>query len=238
MKNAIMTITVGKDKSILHMADMAHPYMKHYADKCKADFIIIDDSWRKNEHPCYLKQTVNYFLDNKIYDRILYMDTDMLVKPNTPNLFDMVPKNKLAVFGDKHRKKQIREMREYTKKYNEIMVQNGEKPILFHEWGEIFYNAGLFLCSKETNPHIPPVCNVMRLEGTIYYDQLYFNLMIYKYRIPVFELSYKYNRLHTVDSKVGSRDRYKDSHIIHYAGKRGKSEMEKDYQRLKKEFKI
>jgi len=235
-KKAVITINVGNKPNVVKMFQMSRPYMEKYAEKCEADFIVIDDNWRKDEHPCYLKQCINYYFDVDKYDQILYMDSDMLVKPDTPNLFEMVPNDKLGVYGDINRQKQITEMYAYVSKYNELMLKYGERPIFFHEWNQTFYNAGLFICSKYTNPHIPPICNVMRLDGTIYYDQLYFNLMIYKHRIPVFELSHKYNRLRTVDRKIGSTDRLKDSYIIHYAGPRGKEEMSVDYNRLKRMY--
>jgi len=49
-RRAIVTIAVGTE--LKWMFDLLHPFMKEYADKCNADFIIIDDNWRVyGEHP-------------------------------------------------------------------------------------------------------------------------------------------------------------------------------------------
>jgi len=88
MKTAIVTLTVGAGYEKL--GRLTHPTMGAYARKIGADFKII--AWRKfKQTPLiqYEKLQLRDFLGE--YDRLIYFDTDLIVSPKTPNLFQIVP---------------------------------------------------------------------------------------------------------------------------------------------------
>ena len=69
--------------------------MKKYAERIGADFIHINRrkinyNKTKNVNPVLFEKYQLYdILQN--YDRALYIDSDVLITPNAPNIFDEVP---------------------------------------------------------------------------------------------------------------------------------------------------
>ena len=99
MKRAIFT---RADENIREMTDITHPILKRYAKKCDADFIISkeDDKY----HPHYrILQLYDLF---KEYDRILCLDSDILILKSCPDIFNLVPVPQIAsIYEDKGSRK-------------------------------------------------------------------------------------------------------------------------------------
>ena len=88
MKSAIITICIGEKYE--QLALLTHPTIQAYADKIGAEFIVIKDRIYPAEVPVgYEKLRLGKYLET--YDRIIFLDTDLIVRPDTPNLFDFVP---------------------------------------------------------------------------------------------------------------------------------------------------
>ena len=80
---AVCTLTFGDLYEKL--ARTSHETLSAYAQKCGADFVIEREPTTKS--PCYSKfGLVRRLLED--YDRVLYVDTDVLVRFDAPNLFD------------------------------------------------------------------------------------------------------------------------------------------------------
>ena len=110
MSRAIVTRADDKIKSI---SDITHPFLKKYAKKCNADFIILDQDpiiWVNNHRPHYRVLECKKLL--RIYQRILLLDTDMLVLPACSDIFDEVPYDCIgSIFEDKGSRKPDRAKR-------------------------------------------------------------------------------------------------------------------------------
>ena len=93
-KYAVLTIAIGE--KFQQIAKLTHPTLKFYSDKIGADFIVIDKDdpnlphWNKFE----------LFNLLKTYQRIIYFDTDIIVREDCPNFFDIVPEKKLGLFNE------------------------------------------------------------------------------------------------------------------------------------------
>ena len=138
MKKLIVTRADGNIKEI---TDITLPIMEEYAEKCNANFKIISDPppfLTGDNKPHYRILKVREFLEE--YDRVLCLDADMLINKTTPDIFDIVPEDKIgSIFEDKGSRQQNR--RQIISK-----VQN--------EWGNVgwsegYTNAGTFLLSKQ-----------------------------------------------------------------------------------------
>lgn len=237
-RRAIFTIAVGE--TFKWMFDITIPYMKQYAEKYGIDFILVDDSYRKDEHPCFMKQFINTLWWR--YDRVLYVDADILILPNAPNIFEEVPADKLGIYEEgrlySHMNSRIHKnrtpmMNKYVSLYNDELKKIGMKPVDFSSYDEKYYNAGLFICNKDTNPHRPPINNIMRIPNSGHFDQNYCNLMIHQYSIPVYELHSKWNRLITANLENNGDSDMLHSYFAHYASTGAKPKLLEDYNRLK-----
>ena len=93
MKKAVVTIAVGERYT--EMAKVTHPTLKAYADKVGAEFIVIDTP---TETPHWEKFKLYELLIK--YNRIIYLDTDLIVRDDCPDLFELIPESKLGIFNE------------------------------------------------------------------------------------------------------------------------------------------
>jgi|GEM_PF-1086695 len=90
MKNALVTVAVGDS----HLWELTHPLMERYAEKMGLDFIKIKGDY-ENTIRSRLRKFDIYELFEK-YDRVIYMDGDIAINPSCPDLFKMVPYDKIG----------------------------------------------------------------------------------------------------------------------------------------------
>lgn len=208
MKNLIVT---RADDSIREMSDITHPIIKQYAKKCDADFYILNKEPPTNtfdNHPHFRIMEV-YDLYEK-YERILVLDSDILINPVCPNLFDMVPVDHIgSIFEDIGSRLQARR--------NTIM----ESQKLFPDigWTKGYINTGVFMTSKCHREIFTPI------DGKYYVlwgcDDIHLGYQINKMGFPIFELPYQFNHMSMFsEAWNGHADRF-NSYIIHYAGAGG-----------------
>jgi ADP-heptose:LPS heptosyltransferase/lipopolysaccharide biosynthesis glycosyltransferase len=95
-KKALVTLAIGKQAQ--DMLEIARPSFKLYADKIKADFVVIDEEKINAGYPNLEKFQIGELLDK--YDRILYLDVDIIIHPGCPDLFSIVSKEALGVVPD------------------------------------------------------------------------------------------------------------------------------------------
>lgn len=197
--NAIITVSIGKKYS--DIGNITHSSMKRYADKIGADFIVIDVPMFTQSSSHWEKfQIYNYFKD---YERILFLDTDIIVRKDCPNLFDMVPRDQIGMFNEGR----------FESRYQAIMETTRTHNCVLPDWDGTYYNSGVMVLSRYhkelfANPNTTPLP---------YADQSWINLKILMepVRWPVCQLSYKFNRMTLLDQFGESRY---GSYIIHYAG--------------------
>ncbi|MGB8698889.1 MAG: glycosyltransferase [Thermosynechococcaceae cyanobacterium] len=93
-RNAIITLAIGH----LDFWQKTHPIMQQYADRIGADFVKITAIQQPNNifegHKLAKFQLYDYL---STYRRICFLDGDIVVHPDCPNLFDLVPEDRLGV---------------------------------------------------------------------------------------------------------------------------------------------
>lgn len=194
----VLTISIGDYYQSLK--NITEPSIQAYAKKIGADYLNIDEF-----NPYYITQKWNKFhiheLLNK-YCRIIYLDIDVIVREDTPNLFEIVPENKLGMFNEGR----------YTSRF-EFLEQASEyygEPL--KKWNGKFYNSGVMVISR-IHKHI---FKLPKGQDFVETDQPYINLRILNDKVDMFDLHYKFNRMDILDEFCGvSR---LDSYIVHYAG--------------------
>lgn len=87
MKKAIYSIAVGE--TYLKLADITVPIMKQYALDTDCDFFLYSEADLDEEYvdPYCLKYKGMRELNE--YDRLLFLDIDVYIKTNSPNIFDI-----------------------------------------------------------------------------------------------------------------------------------------------------
>jgi len=204
MKNALFTIAVGADYE--KMAELTHPLMRSYADKIGCDFHVVRENTCSSPH--WMKfQTVQELLNR--YGRIIYFDTDIIVKPDCPDLFKIVPTIKLGLFNElPWTSQRIFSFSEACKDYG----------LLPKRWKGCYYNTGVMVIPRQ----FKSLFAKPEKELFNFYEQGYFNAALAMFleragnEFSVHDLHYKFNRMTCMDQFTG--EHRQASHIIHYAG--------------------
>lgn len=198
--HAIVTIAIGK--TYRRIADMTHPSIKAYADRIGADFVVLDSEKLSSVSPHYEKFQL-YYLLNK-YSRIIFLDTDIIVREDCPNLFEIVPEHMMGLVNEGLYQDRSQQMRETCELYEGDFESYDLKR---------YYNTGVMVVSRAHKDLF-----VMPEKETIwnFYEQSYLNLCIQEMRIRVKELDYKFNRVGIMDRAYG--EHRLASYIVHYAG--------------------
>lgn len=209
MKLAIVT---RADSCVQDWIDCTHEPMKEYADKYGADFFVFDhdpvDMNHFNKYIFWRILKVNELFDEG-YDRILHLDTDVLISRDAPNIFDIVPIDHIGlVYEDKGSRAPERRRRI-------IDIQSTHGNV---NWTTGYLNEGVLLFSKEHRELFTPINNsewVNTINGP---SQGHFGWKIHKHNMKVVDLGYKFNHMSMFsESWNGSPSRHK-SFFIHYAG--------------------
>jgi lipopolysaccharide biosynthesis glycosyltransferase len=221
------------DANIKEMTNITLPPMKEYAKRIGADFIQLD-----HQPPVLTDDNKTHYRIIKVrdileeYDRVLCLDADMLVNKNIPNIFDVVPEDKIgSIYEDKGSRKPDR--------LNKIAgIQRAWGNV---GWTEGYTNAGTFVLSKMHRDILLPH-NGKYWIGWGSAD-LHMSYMAHKLGFKIMELPFKWNHM-TMFSEPwnGYADRFQ-SHIIHYAGggvfEKGKvksrlEQIKSDYKKINK----
>lgn len=195
--NAVVTIAVGNQYK--EIALYTHGSIRNYASKVGAEFICIDESECSSPH--WDKFRI-YSLLNK-YKRILYIDTDVIIRDDCPNLFDLVPEDKLGLFNEaSFTDGRVVAFNKACEEYN----------IKLDTWNGCYYNTGIMVISQ-VHKYLfkKPDKEIFN-----FYEQSYLNVIIAKNKVPIFSLPYSFNRMTCMDRFTGE-ERFA-SYIIHYAG--------------------
>jgi len=199
MKYLVLTIAIGDNYT--ELAKITHPSIKAYSERINSDFMVIDKPY---DLPHWNKFEIFKLLTK--YDRIIYFDTDLVIRSDCPNLFEIVPEYELGVFNEGvfvHDR--IISLKQAAEKF-EIDV-NLTSPD--------YYNTGVMVVSRN---HRNIFKKPQQVFNTGYFEQDYINLQILKQKVKMCDLHYRYNRMSFLDTqRILGMPRH-DSYIIHYAG--------------------
>lgn len=202
MKTAVVTLCIGDSWSALK--ELTFPSIKDYANKIKAQFIHIDTPIiHPNEVGFEKFQLFKMFT---YFDRIIYLDSDLIVTKKCPNLFDVVPEDEIGALIESnywsispdvdHRQRII--------KVQEVLGNIG--------WNDEYINTGVMVLSKR-HKWIFDLRQNQKLVIDLR-EQTQLNYNIKKLGYWLYDIGQKNNKM----DFSNPLDRF-DANIIHYAGK-------------------
>jgi len=196
MKKLIVT---RADDNIKDITNITHPIIKRYAKKCKAEFIVLEDS---KFHPHYRILQIGELLNE--WDYIFCIDSDVLILNKCPNIFNVVPKYHMAsIYEDKLSRQEDRRNR--IKKVQEQRENIG--------WTEGYINSGVILFSKNHKDIFDNI-DVSNLWMDLGYDDIEIGYQLNKLNHKFYELPCEWNFMSMF---FGIKSRV-DAFILHYAG--------------------
>jgi lipopolysaccharide biosynthesis glycosyltransferase len=220
LNKAIVTIVSGE--KFEQIWTRTEPFFVKYAEKCDADLIVLQGAEGQLPSPHWIKFSV-YDLLRKEFDRIAFIDADILIRDDTPSLFDVVPEDQFGIFNEGQFTNRSICIYEMLKVYK---VQD------FRYDGHTYYNTGVFVCSRQ-HRHIFKVTEEVKPLRNSFGEQTFLNMKIMLSTCKVYPLHYTFNRMSIMDRLLGvSR---LDSYLIHYAGDGDRllEKMDRDIQKWK-----
>jgi len=200
-----LLIATRADSGIKEITDVTHPIIRRYAHQCKADFLILSDP-----SPTPINEAYRIMLTKKLletYDRVLHIDSDVIINKDCPNLFEIVPEEYIgSIVEDKGSRQKMR--RDLIKQVQQRWGYIG--------WQLGYVNTGVFLVSKNHRSIFETI------EGGYWdgfgFDDVHLGYQIYKQGFKIFSLPFQWNHMSMFSEPWNnSADRFK-SFMIHYAG--------------------
>lgn len=212
-KKAIVTLAIGDFYE--KMGSITHPLMKKYANNVGADFVCIsqpDVADITALPPKYEKFQIYDLFDR--YDRILFIDTDIIVNPDAPDIFDYCPAECFGAVSEESYSGSTLE-----KKVTQEILGSVD-------WIYPYINSGVMVipktCREIFNYRRPElkrwaIGDFRKKYPTVLNDQPYISHYINLKKYSFYELGVKFNHTRA----------YPDSHkrfqsfFIHYSGHSG-----------------
>jgi len=153
------------------------PLIQDYCNKYNIELHTITENLNNYTYPHWCKLDVLKKFLNSNYNRCLYMDIDIIIKNNSPNIFDYY-KGGLNIVSDLHHN-------------NNFWTEHKMYPYL-----KDYYNMGVFIIDRKTaykiynhsiNFHIN---SLMHLKS---FEQPYFNIWIDQLNISIQKMSNVWN---------------------------------------------
>jgi hypothetical protein len=199
----IVTMVIGdKYKALWKVTEES---MEAYADKVGADLIVLESNPHPNVTPHWAKFALHNIL-HKMYRRALWLDSDLIIRPDTPDLFDLVPEDKLGVFNEGR----------FTPRSIALYEAMHAYKVALPTWDrKSYYNTGVMVVSQGQR-HLFADPGEVKYQKYSFGEQTFLNLRIFSKEVEVHELSHHFNRMSVMDKITGvSR---LASYVVHYAG--------------------
>lgn len=211
-----LVLTAGVGARGREWLEITRPLMEKYALRCDAAFAAITDG--DEDYPLGEKWRIAEYLG--WYDRVVFLDADVVVAPDAPDLFDVVPNTHVGVRDDwpwlcveagvnVTRAWMDPEVRAIRK------AANRPGPLL-----STVYNTGvLVLSSQHAGLFDPPEVPLPKFHCT---EQHWFNLNVLDQQPAVYELPWELHWHPFIDRK---RERTAGVKVWHFAGEPDRAEL-------------
>lgn len=199
--NGQVVVTLG-DERYRPMLNITSPRMQAYAARIGADFHFIGRRRYPDVNICYEKFQIGELLDQ--FERVIYLDGDILVREGTPSLFDLVPFGEFGAMDEA----------QHLNLWSEEAIRDQFAPYGWvGPWNGRHFNAGVMVLDQTHRQLFdnPVVTNQP------YWDQPYFNVMVDRLGMPFRSLPPEFNYMvfHDYRGSPGLRER---AYMLHFAG--------------------
>jgi len=198
IKAAVVTMVIGDQYK--RIAEVTHPTLVAYASRIGADFVVIRERYYSKVPTGYEKLQIGRILEN--YDRVIYLDTDVIVRNDTPNLLWIVPEWFIGVYNESD---PTWESRIDVPGFMPGFCNSLRLPM--PDYRGRYFNTGVMVVGRKhsalfTAPTVFPNCHG---------EQGYLNIQIHLLGYSILELPSRFNRI--PDCLYGDGT---DAYIIHY----------------------
>lgn len=210
-RKLVVTLAIGE--YFQQMAKLTHPLLKLYAKRCGADFLSLNQVKLEQKLGLVTYEKFQIFdILNGDYDQVLFVDTDIVVTPNAPSVFEICPVN---VFGAAN------EIGYSMAEKHKFLTQAQLGPI---DWMRPYFNSGVMLLGDQHKIAFDPEGELLsqwtrndKNSDHVMSDQPIINYLVNFYDFEFLDLGKHFNRTRV---QKDTHNRFQ-SYFIHYAGPSG-----------------
>jgi len=200
-------IATRADDQIADMTALTHPNIQQYAQKCGAEFISLNQMADCPGNGRFHYRIMEFYRLLEEYDRVLSLDSDILISSKCPNIFDVVPYHQIGtIYEDKGSRANDRHKR----------IQKAQSTFGVVNWTTGYINTGVFLVSRLHRPIF------QKINGNYWtdrgFDDVHLGWQIHKHGFEIYELPFQYNHMSMFSEEWNQYANRFNSYIIHYAG--------------------
>lgn len=211
MRRLILSAAFGGHERI---AALTGKTLKAYAERIGADLRVMSGDFLRGMFPSphWAKTAVGLALTGGGYDEVAWIDSDAIISPSAPNIFDIADGN-FAAFPESTKLDRLDNFKEYVR----IIHGQDIDP-------QVYFNSGVMVIPRSAAAVVSRPPDV-KLHKTIalrrdhpekfFHDQDWINSMIVLNKIETQSLPLNYNWMPFEDEW----DRWHEAAIIHYAGR-------------------
>lgn len=215
MRNAIVTLAINYPP--IHWS---RPLFQLYATKVGADYVELDTP--KIKHPtCPMLEKYQLYDVLGRYARVVFFDADILVQPKTPNLFMIVPPEKIGAVYDcvDNNERNTNRM---------PSIANAQRILGKINWPDGYFNSGVMVLSQIHRKIFKVDPRLFKIKQKTMLEQGTTNYNIKKNRIPIHKLDRTFNRI-AFGSDKGFYEKGKLAYVIHGAGRSSRTKLMKKF---------
>ena len=210
-KNCIITVCSGE--KYLQMFEKIKDRYEEYAKKCNADFVVLTgytQGWWGLE-----KFRIKPFIE--AYDRTCFLDSDIIIRSDAPDIFDMVPSDHIGIHDDWpfiiHKAFNFMEWRNMER--NSLIRSQVEEEDFSYVTHDTLFNTGVVLTSKEHAEVWTPMKKPFPRAHCD--EQFWVEYLILKNKHKVYRLPFSMNCQHWTDVFDKVAPFKESSHFLHLA---------------------
>jgi len=197
------------DDNFRAISELTHPILRRFAKKWGADFLVLSkdfDSCTSSVGKLLYRFLDVYDLLDE-YDRVLNLDSDIVINKNCPDLFEIVSSDKIgAVLED-------RGSRLVNRRERILGVQKAWGDV---GWREGYINSGVLIASKAHKEIFNK--KLGRYWEEVGFDSVHFGYHIHRLGFEIHEMHWRHNHMSIFSEEWNGKPSRFNSHVIHYAG--------------------
>lgn len=205
--NLIVTLSIGDETGYEPCLET----IQTYADRIQTELKIIREPRICFKSMCFEKmQLLDYFDDS--VDRILFLDRDVLVTPNAPDIFDTYRDASIFYAFEENRPYEWMDRNPAVEPLTRLV----DWPLnLFGQYR--YFNAGIFVMGKQHANSFKAFREAPNFEPMWWFeDQNCLNYLVIRDKIPFQSIDHKFNRM---DLGIEDTENKRlEGFFIHYAG--------------------
>jgi len=189
-----------------------HPLMERYAERLGAAFLRVEGPY-EGRRSNLRKLELGRFLED--YDRVLYLDGDVAVRPDAPDLFDLVPADRLGAWleGEPYYEERGRLLAEACGRYGVPAPR-----------ADSWVNTGVMVLSRAHRALFDPAPAGARALGS-YMDMPLLNARIVERDVSIEPLHVRFNFPGTLARMAARPFNAYDAYCFHATGGLGRARM-------------